>query len=483
MIIAYLILYIIVNELIYSRYVFRDMGIEPFPYAASVFCTVSNLFLLVINIWYGGLILGIILFSFQMSGLLHATIGWILLMPISINSNSKLVLKFAKSEIWYLPLVMIITVIFCIVSFFTTEFSSLYDYIKQNTIILIPIAIILILLFIIRYFVNKHIDNYTTRKPSNMKFLKLLNKALVFFILSVLLSIICYAHGGKTDANGGHYNSSTGEYHYHHGYPAHQHPDGICPYSYDDKTDHSNGQSYSDDSNKSNNNYSDFNSIVNNFKDSVRIKNSQDNRKTVSEPKKDKSIACFVLLLIIIAIVYGQFYVYIEDKVKDALKTFKLFRNIVTPVAIAISLGISCVLYQVYPNIVLVLSDKEIIDAWLLWLFIAVILCIVEFVLFTYGIYVILKDKAPVTVEDIRNHHADSVERRFATLKLFEYFLLPVSIIISIGMAIFFYSAYPDIAIFISDKEIIEAGVMWVYITLILGLIELFLLLYSSKDQ
>lgn len=90
-----------------------------------------------------------------------------------------------------------------------------------------------------------------------MKFLKLLNKALVFFILSVLLSIICYAHGGKTDANGGHYNSSTGEYHYHHGYPAHQHPGGICPYSYDDKTDHLNGRSYSDDSNKSNNNYSD----------------------------------------------------------------------------------------------------------------------------------------------------------------------------------------------------------------------------------
>ncbi len=155
-----------------------------------------------------------------------------------------------------------------------------------------------------------------------MKFLKLLNKALVFFILSVLLSIICYAHGGKTDANGGHYNSSTGEYHYHHGYPAHQHPGGICPYSYDDKTDHLNGRSYSDDSNKSNNNYSDFNSSVNNFKDSERIKNSQDNRKTVSEQKKDKSIAYFVLLLIIIAIVYGQFYVYIEDKVKRRFKNF-----------------------------------------------------------------------------------------------------------------------------------------------------------------
>lgn len=53
------------------------------------------------------------------------------------------------------------------------------------------------------------------------------------------------AHGGKTDANGGHYDRSTGEYHYHHGYPAHQHydmdGDGIidCPYDFDDQTNHS----------------------------------------------------------------------------------------------------------------------------------------------------------------------------------------------------------------------------------------------------
>ena len=33
---------------------------------------------------------------------------------------------------------------------------------------------------------------------------------------------------GRTDSNGGH-NSSTG-YHYHHGYPAHQHTNGLCPY-------------------------------------------------------------------------------------------------------------------------------------------------------------------------------------------------------------------------------------------------------------
>lgn len=55
------------------------------------------------------------------------------------------------------------------------------------------------------------------------------------------------AHGGRTDENGGHVDSSTGDYHYHHGYPAHAHfdidGDGIidCPYHFVDLTDHSSG--------------------------------------------------------------------------------------------------------------------------------------------------------------------------------------------------------------------------------------------------
>ena len=65
--------------------------------------------------------------------------------------------------------------------------------------------------------------------------------------LSLILIVLCLsciqasAHSGKTDASGGHYDSSTGEYHYHHGYPAHQHTNGKCPYDYKDKTDHSSG--------------------------------------------------------------------------------------------------------------------------------------------------------------------------------------------------------------------------------------------------
>ena len=43
------------------------------------------------------------------------------------------------------------------------------------------------------------------------------------------------AHSGRTDINGGHRDnknvSGLGPYHYHHGYPAHLHTGGVCPYA------------------------------------------------------------------------------------------------------------------------------------------------------------------------------------------------------------------------------------------------------------
>lgn len=53
---------------------------------------------------------------------------------------------------------------------------------------------------------------------------------VIIIILCLLLTTVSLSHSGKTDSSGGHYNMSTGEYHYHHGYPAHQHINGICPY-------------------------------------------------------------------------------------------------------------------------------------------------------------------------------------------------------------------------------------------------------------
>ena len=61
--------------------------------------------------------------------------------------------------------------------------------------------------------------------------------------------VIVSAHPGKTDGSGGHTDHNTDEYHYHHGYPAHYHYDMDgdgdldCPYNFEDKTDHSPGNS------------------------------------------------------------------------------------------------------------------------------------------------------------------------------------------------------------------------------------------------
>lgn len=68
---------------------------------------------------------------------------------------------------------------------------------------------------------------------------------IAFVFVSIALGV--KAHPGRTDGNGGHTDHSTGEYHYHHGYPAHDHYDmdgdgkKDCPYDFDDKTDHSSG--------------------------------------------------------------------------------------------------------------------------------------------------------------------------------------------------------------------------------------------------
>lgn len=67
---------------------------------------------------------------------------------------------------------------------------------------------------------------------------KLLQLAITLLLLLICTTITVTAHPGRTDSKGGHYDRSTGEYHYHHGYPAHQHTDGVCPYNYDDQTDH-----------------------------------------------------------------------------------------------------------------------------------------------------------------------------------------------------------------------------------------------------
>ena len=52
-------------------------------------------------------------------------------------------------------------------------------------------------------------------------FLFCISLVLVFF-----LPILVSAHPGRTDGDGGHTDHGSGEYHYHHGYPAHDQKHG-----------------------------------------------------------------------------------------------------------------------------------------------------------------------------------------------------------------------------------------------------------------
>lgn len=65
---------------------------------------------------------------------------------------------------------------------------------------------------------------------------------VLLLLLAITIPITVMAHPGRTDGRGGHTDHSTGEYHYHHGYSAHQHYDidgdgkADCPYDFKDAT-------------------------------------------------------------------------------------------------------------------------------------------------------------------------------------------------------------------------------------------------------
>lgn len=69
--------------------------------------------------------------------------------------------------------------------------------------------------------------------------MKIMKKALLTVFISILaialFALQLQAHSGGLDENGGHYDHANDEYHYHHGHPAHQHKNGVCPY--DETTD------------------------------------------------------------------------------------------------------------------------------------------------------------------------------------------------------------------------------------------------------
>lgn len=78
---------------------------------------------------------------------------------------------------------------------------------------------------------------------------------MLLLLVSIISLLGVFAHSGRTDGNGGHWDRSAGEYHYHHGYGEHDHPNGICPYTKEEapekpKKKTSSSSSYSSSSSK-----------------------------------------------------------------------------------------------------------------------------------------------------------------------------------------------------------------------------------------
>lgn len=126
----------------------------------------------------------------------------------------------------------------------------------------------------------------------------ILKKSTVLSLLSVfIISLIIpvFAHPGSLDENGGHYDRSTGEYHYHHGYSAHQHENGECPYDFKDNVD----DDYTPNNNSSSNNHT--------YPDeSITI---EPTTKQVSASNGIREVEGFLILFLIIAFLVVFLYV------------------------------------------------------------------------------------------------------------------------------------------------------------------------------
>lgn len=154
---------------------------------------------------------------------------------------------------------------------------------------------------------------------------------VIILIFFTMYNITSLAHKGRTDSSGGHYDRSTGEYHYHHGYSAHQHINGICPYDYDDKTEHSFTLTAQNKTNSST-----ALNIVNSIATSNVFKNTYNNYSTVNNTKEKTShnfvFLAFIFLFIICPFLEFMYELIIKlvDWIKNKLNIKKQNNNIKT---------------------------------------------------------------------------------------------------------------------------------------------------------
>ena len=176
---------------------------------------------------------------------------------------------------------------------------------------------------------------------------------LFVFIFLIIASASAFAHPGRTDSKGGHYDRQNGGYHYHHGYSAHHHPNGVCPYETENSYYVQDDDYISD--NKKNKSSFDF-----------LVKLSSDFTWHTSDAVH--LLVYFFIIAIIIRVAFFQ-----RSKITKSILTLKILNANHICLFIYFAIGLVCSLSLVFPYH---LSGFEFILQWSL-------IGIVEFLLFT----------------------------------------------------------------------------------------------------
>lgn len=128
---------------------------------------------------------------------------------------------------------------------------------------------------------------------------KIISIFIIFFVMILPLS---YAHSGRTDANGGHYDRSTGEYHYH-----------------NEDSSYANQLIIEDDDNNSSSSYHEY--VVNRLNKNIESKQKTIDKlnSEIEELKEDNKIWHFVYITAIIIFIINLYNIKYESKKYETL--------------------------------------------------------------------------------------------------------------------------------------------------------------------
>lgn len=170
------------------------------------------------------------------------------------------------------------------------------------------------------------------------------NRIVFIFLLSAitlfLLETKAYAHAGKTDWQGGHTDRETGDYHYHHGYPAHDHYDmdgdgkADCPYDFDDKTNHSSSTTGKSSGSSTGYTYPELETISRPTLPTQQEETSVPTQNTPIETKEDKMtkhllfvVAFLIFVIIILLLMRKHSKEEIESLKMEMIKEDNIHKN------------------------------------------------------------------------------------------------------------------------------------------------------------